>query len=107
MLSLGDRESRRFVPIRQNPAGRIAAGPQICGLLGLVETRVAAGTWRSDVKSLRRLMHAFFGHKSVKVYLADAPWVARCDCGYELRVKEFSLGRIGAGPGEATPGSGY
>jgi hypothetical protein len=52
-------------------------------------------------------MHAFFGHKSVKVYLADAPWVARCDCGYELRVREFSLGKIGAGPGEATPGSGY
>jgi hypothetical protein len=45
---------------------------------------------------LRRLCHALFGHRRVRVNLAEAPWTATCDCGFELRVTEFSLGKIGA-----------
>jgi hypothetical protein len=47
------------------------------------------------MRALRRLGHAVFGHRSVRVDLAGVSWTATCDCGFEFRVTEFSLGKIG------------
>jgi hypothetical protein len=47
------------------------------------------------MRALRRLWHALFGHKDVRVDLTQEPWSANCDCGYRLHVREFTLGKIG------------
>jgi hypothetical protein len=44
---------------------------------------------------LHRLWHAIFGHRDLTVDLTNLPWSARCDCGYELHVAEFSMGAVG------------
>jgi len=48
------------------------------------------------MKTLRRWSHALFGHVNVTVNLAQEPWTATCECGYQFRVTEFSLGKIGS-----------
>jgi hypothetical protein len=47
------------------------------------------------MKRLQRVWHAFCGHASLSVDLTVEPWVANCDCGYSLRVRQFALGKIG------------
>ena len=47
------------------------------------------------MKALHRCWHAFFGHKNLNVDLTREPWTATCSCGFSLRVKEFSVGKIG------------
>ncbi len=48
------------------------------------------------MRSPHRIWHALFGHKNLYVDLAGEHWTASCDCGFQFRVREFTMSKIGA-----------